>query len=40
MPMRGYHLPISQAMNTTVVNGATYCRSHIPNAPAFSSLSI
>ncbi|KHG28207.1 Sodium-coupled neutral amino acid transporter 1 [Gossypium arboreum] len=40
MPMRGYHLPISRAMNFTVVNDATNCRSCIPNAPTFGSLSI
>ncbi|KHG03711.1 hypothetical protein F383_26785 [Gossypium arboreum] len=40
MPMRGYHLPISRAMNPAIVNDATYCRSHIPNALAFGSLFI
>ncbi|KAH1038569.1 hypothetical protein J1N35_040312 [Gossypium stocksii] len=38
--MKGYHLPISWAMNSTDVNDATYCRSHTPNAPAFSFLSV
>ncbi|KHG04763.1 hypothetical protein F383_29284 [Gossypium arboreum] len=27
MPMRGYHLLMSHAMNSTIVNDATYCRS-------------
>ncbi|KHG05336.1 Taste receptor type 1 member 2 [Gossypium arboreum] len=40
MPIRGYHLPMSWAMNSTIVNDATYCRSCIPNALAFNSLSI
>ncbi|MBA0662873.1 hypothetical protein Goklo_006941 [Gossypium klotzschianum] len=31
---------MSQAMNSTVVNDATYCRSHTPYAPAFGALSI
>ncbi|KHG21618.1 hypothetical protein F383_27571 [Gossypium arboreum] len=39
MPMRGYHLPVSWAMNSTIVNDATYCRCCVPNAPAFSSFS-
>ncbi|KHG27430.1 hypothetical protein F383_12378 [Gossypium arboreum] len=38
--MTEYHLPISWAMNSTIVNDATYCRSHIPNALAFGFLSI
>ncbi|KHG03181.1 hypothetical protein F383_27814 [Gossypium arboreum] len=38
--MKGYHLTVSWAMNFTIVNYATYCRSRIPNAPAFGSLSI
>ncbi|KHG06749.1 Pregnancy zone [Gossypium arboreum] len=40
MPMRGYHLPMSQAINFTIVNDATYYKSHTPNALAFDSLSI
>ncbi|KHF97810.1 hypothetical protein F383_13015 [Gossypium arboreum] len=40
MLIRGYHLPISWAMNSTIVNDATYCRSHIPNTLTFNSLSI
>ncbi|KHG06005.1 hypothetical protein F383_32887 [Gossypium arboreum] len=40
MPMRGYHLPISRAMNSTIVNDTTYCRSCIPNTPTFGSSSI
>ena len=40
MPMRGYHLPIPRAMNSTIVNDATNYRSRTPNAPAFGSLSI
>ncbi|KHG26287.1 Pregnancy zone [Gossypium arboreum] len=40
MPMRGYHLPMSRAMNSIVVNDATYYRSRTPYAPAFYSLSI
>ncbi|KHF98605.1 hypothetical protein F383_37737 [Gossypium arboreum] len=40
MPMRGYHLPISQAMNSIILNDVTYYRRHIPNAPDFGSLSI
>ncbi|KHF97425.1 hypothetical protein F383_36622 [Gossypium arboreum] len=38
--MRRYHLLISWAMNSTIVNDATYYRSLIPNALAFNSLSI
>ncbi|KHG16199.1 hypothetical protein F383_22845 [Gossypium arboreum] len=38
--MRGYHLPISRAMNSTIVNDTTYCRSPIPNVLAFHFLSI
>ncbi|MFQ6642965.1 hypothetical protein Gotur_018052 [Gossypium turneri] len=38
--MRGYHLPMFWAMNSTIVNNVTYYRSHTPNALAFSSLSI
>ncbi|KHG29146.1 hypothetical protein F383_11558 [Gossypium arboreum] len=40
MPMRGYHLPMSRVMNSTIVNDTTYYRSRIPNKPAFGSLSI
>ncbi|KHG08589.1 Phosphoglycerate kinase [Gossypium arboreum] len=40
IPMRGYHLPMSQAINSTIVNDTTYCTSRTPNIPAFSSLSI
>ncbi|KHG14894.1 hypothetical protein F383_17660 [Gossypium arboreum] len=39
MPMRGYHLPMFQDMNSTIVHNTTYYRSHTPNAPTFSSLS-
>ncbi|MBA0732935.1 hypothetical protein Gogos_016994 [Gossypium gossypioides] len=38
--MRRYHLPMSWAMNFTIVNDATYCRSCILNALASGSLSI
>ncbi|KHG03393.1 hypothetical protein F383_27702 [Gossypium arboreum] len=38
--MRGYHLSISWAINSTIVNNVTYYRSRIPNALAFGSLSI
>ncbi|KHG05513.1 hypothetical protein F383_30945 [Gossypium arboreum] len=31
---------MSQNMNSTVVNGATYCRSHIRKITTFGSLSI
>ncbi|KHG03206.1 hypothetical protein F383_27493 [Gossypium arboreum] len=40
MSMRRYHLPMSGAMNSTIMNDATYCRSRTPNALAFDSLSI
>ncbi|KHG03586.1 hypothetical protein F383_26815 [Gossypium arboreum] len=40
MPKRGYHLPMSQAMNSIIVNNHTYCRSPILNAPTFGSLFI
>ncbi|KHG25790.1 Acetaldehyde dehydrogenase [Gossypium arboreum] len=40
IPVRGYHSTMSRAMNSTIVNEATYCRSHTPNAPIFDSLSI
>ncbi|KHF99767.1 hypothetical protein F383_08593 [Gossypium arboreum] len=40
MPIRGYHLPKSWAMNSTIVNVATYYKIRIPNTPAFNSLSI
>ncbi|KHG04410.1 hypothetical protein F383_29261 [Gossypium arboreum] len=33
MSMRGYHLPMSWAMNSTIVNDATYYRSRITNTP-------
>ncbi|KHG22623.1 hypothetical protein F383_29856 [Gossypium arboreum] len=38
--MRRYHLPVSRAMNSTVLNCATYCRIHTPNGQAFDSLPI
>ncbi|KHG19843.1 hypothetical protein F383_03298 [Gossypium arboreum] len=37
MSMRGYHLPISWAINSTIVNDATYCKCCILNALAFDS---
>ncbi|KHG13542.1 hypothetical protein F383_18696 [Gossypium arboreum] len=40
MPMRGHHLPMFWAMNSTIVNDATDYRSSTPNALAFGSLSI
>ncbi|KHG13376.1 hypothetical protein F383_19467 [Gossypium arboreum] len=39
MPMRGCHLPMSRAMNSTIVNDTTYYKSRTPNTPAFNSLS-
>ena len=38
--MKRYHLPMCQAMNSTVMNDSTYYRSRTPNAPALGSLSI
>ncbi|KHG18774.1 hypothetical protein F383_01878 [Gossypium arboreum] len=40
MSTRGYHLSMSRAMNSNVVNDTIYYRSHIPNTPTFGSLSI
>ncbi|KHG01934.1 Ribosomal RNA small subunit methyltransferase A [Gossypium arboreum] len=40
MPMRGYHLRMSWAMNSMIVDDATYCISCMPNTPTFGSLSI
>ncbi|KHG03204.1 hypothetical protein F383_26532 [Gossypium arboreum] len=40
IPMRGYNLTMSQAMNYTIVNDATCYRIRTPNTLAFGSLSI
>ncbi|KHG12288.1 Pregnancy zone [Gossypium arboreum] len=40
MLMKEHHLPISRDMNFIIMNDATYYRSRMPNASAFSSFSI
>ncbi|KHF98149.1 hypothetical protein F383_37234 [Gossypium arboreum] len=40
MPIKGYHLPMFWAINSIVMNNATYDRSRTPSAPAVSFLSI